>query len=817
MYAVNAGSHLQISDKSLYALEWHRLSNLLEEDLVSGGGRELLNKLRPGNLSYSEATLRANAVMELNKLYSQSQFAIPLSSTPDLSRLLLRVERLGAIDVEELADLIRAHKSVQAACHFVRRYCTEHESLKNIFSTFDMLEDWSAQIFPLIDQHGDIADSASEDLRALRYLSRELKAKIERRLEEYLHRKDFVDYLQDNYVTVREGRYVLPIKANFKGRLEGIIHDVSHSEQTVFLEPQEIVEWNNQLKITEREIEFEIENILREAVLKTKPHIELFSHNIDLMNLADLLSAMAALTRRWVGTDLCVAQYQGKKVSVKALRHPLLLVEGSVVENTLDWDQGLIVTGPNTGGKTVLLKALGLCVCIASVGLPLPCSEMFIPQELCRVEAVIGDEQDLAMHLSTFSAHLKHLGTLVEIANPSTLLLIDEIATGTSPEEGQPLAQATIEELLSKGAYVLVTTHYTSLKHFAMSDDRCRIAAMAFDSKTRKPTYRLILDIPGESSAIDTAEELGFPMNVVKRARELRGEVSEDFKIAVRKLEEARSKLDQKEHELDQTVKSLEAAKKRSENKERELQQKIKIAVDQEAKQMLAELRSMRDELSRSVKELGKEDLSAGATKTFTQISDLSEKLRSVQTQSLEDVVSVPVDSDLKVGDLVEIMGLGLGTVLELPKDFDQNQKSSVAVQVGELKTRVSKQRLSKPAASKKANFMAQKTAIQAAQERKQSKSFLIADKESQASGSYICDVRGKTVAEAMVKVEKALNDLTLDDGFGSLTIIHGHGYAKLKDAIRSYLEKEREDMKFRSGSWPGEGGDGVTVVEKVS
>lgn len=809
-------SFFQISDKSLQALEWPRLLQLIEEDLVSFGGRNLLTRFRPGSLARAEADTRSAAVLELNKLYSQSQLLLPLVSSPDLSRLLIRIERQGAIDVEELCDLIRAHKGVQSVSLFVRRYCAECPGLGELFSGFDMLEDWAARIFPVIDNHGEIADSASDDLRALRFLARELKAKIEKRLEEYLHRKDFSDYLQDDYVTVREGRYVLPIKANFKGRLEGIIHDVSHSEQTVFLEPQEIVEWNNQLKITQREIEFEIENILRDVVLKTAPHIEAFAHNISLMNIGDLISALASLTRRWSATNLCVANWDGSKISAKELRHPLLLVEGQVVPNTVDWDQGLIVTGPNTGGKTVLLKALGLCVCMATVGIPLPCSAFVIPGDLNRLEAVIGDEQDLSMHLSTFSAHLKNLGELLEAATSKTLLLIDEIATGTSPEEGQPLAQATIEEFLSSGAYVLVTTHYTSLKHFAMSDDRCRIAAMAFDSSTRKPTYRLILDVPGESSAIDTAEELGFPIAVVKRARVLRGDVSEDFKVAVRKLEEARARLDLKEAELVAATKSLEAAQKRSEQRERELQSKIKSTVDAEAKVILSELREIRDSLSKSVKDASKEDLSTGAAKLFTQIADVSEKLRQVQTQNLEEIVAVPIDTGLRVGDLVEIMGLGLGTVLELPKDFDSNDKAIVAVQVGDIKSRVSKQRLSKPSSNKKANFVAQKSAIQAAQERKQAKSFLIAEKESTASGSYICDVRGKTVPEAMLKVEKSLNDLTVDEGFATLTIIHGHGYAKLKEAIRTYLEKERQDMTFRSGSWPGEGGDGVTVVEKV-
>ncbi len=821
MSGSTGNSFFQISDKSLQAIEWSRLLQLIEEDLLSGGGRELLTRFRPGSFSRIEAEMRSQAIVELNKLHTQSQLMLPVASSSDMSRLLARVERQGAIDVEELVELIRAHRGVQSIFHFLKRYCADAPSLRDIFSTLDTLDEWAAQIFPLVDNYGEIADSASDDLRALRFLARELKAKIEKRLEEYLHKKEFVDYLQDNYVTIREGRYVLPIKANFKGRLEGIIHDVSHSEQTVFLEPQEIVEWNNQLKVTQREIEHEIENILRDAVSKTVPYVDAFIQNVNLMSQADLLSAIASMTRRWVGSDLSVAQWRGTQLSVKTIRHPLLLVEGSVIPNSLDWEQGLIVTGPNTGGKTVLLKAMGLCICMAAVGIPIPCQSMVIPEDLSRIEAVIGDEQDLSQHLSTFSAHLRHLGQLIEAAAPQTLLLVDEIATGTSPEEGQPLAQATIEQLLSKGAYVLVTTHYTSLKHFAMSDDRCRIAAMAFDSQTRKPTYRLIMDVPGESSAIDTAEELGFPIDVVRRARKLRGEVSEDFKVAVRKLEEARAKLDQKEEELSLATRSLEAAQKRSEQRERELQSKIKSAVDAEAKVILGELRELREELSKSVKGASKEDLSTGATKLFTQISDVSEKLRGVQSSELEDVVASPVGTELRVGDLVEIMGLGLGTVVELPKDFDTNNKASVAVQVGDIKTRVSKTRLSKPSHAKKASFVAQKSAVHAAQERKQAKAFLISDNESrgepQASGSYLCDVRGKTVPEAMARVEKSINDLTIDDSFASLTIIHGHGYAKLKDAIRSYLEKERHDVKFRSGSWPGEGGDGVTVVERMS
>jgi DNA mismatch repair protein MutS2 len=797
--------------RALQVLEWPAINRELSQRARTPIGRHLTEGWKPGALSRAEALEQARAVLEALELSRQQNLQLPLLDIPDVTQLLVRISRSGAIGVEEFANLVRAHRAVQGLSVFLTRYAAGRANLVGALRGLNVLDEWARKNFGLLDGQGQIADSASEDLRALRSFSKDLGQRIERKLEDYLHNPRQQEVLQDSYITLREGRFVLPIKANFRGRVPGIIHDVSNSEATVFVEPQEIVEWNNQLKVVEKEIEREIERILAAVVERTKPFVPDMQQNLAIVAKADLVAASADLVDAWGGAG-AAASWSPGTLAFEKLRHPLLALQRPVVPNSLSWKQGLVLTGPNTGGKTVLLKSVGLAVCLAWAGIPVPALAAEIPADLEDLYADIGDDQDLEQNLSTFSGHLTVLKEMLEKSGKGTLVLIDEIATGTAPEEGQPLAQAVIEKLLDRGARLLVTTHYATLKHFAMLDERCRIAAMGFESKNARPTYEILLDIPGESSAFDTAERLGIGSEIIDRARKLRGEVSGDLKQAVTRLEDARQIFLGRERDLEAQLEKARARESTAQAKILEYEAKQKQGLSEEAREILRKLAQVREEAAAAVKAATQDELRAGGVSLFKKISDAGEQIRGAVEEIRTGAGPQTVDDAELAADMpIEIEGLGLGTIVEVPANrFDP--KAMILVQVGELRSRVSKARLRKPSAEQVRGLAASKAAMQSREKRFTLSS---ASAKPSAAGSFVCDVRGRTLDEALRRVQGSLNELLRNED-AIVTIVHGHGSEKLKEGIREYLTRERGELSFRGGQWPGEGGDGVTVVERT-
>lgn len=798
-------------NSTLEVLEWPLLQKELSKRAKSTAGQRYCASLDSSGLSDPESMqCQALAVLEIAQLKKDKSLALPLTDIPEATEILKRIARSGKIFLHEFADLVRFHRAVQAMNQFLLRYAATSRELIEVLKGFEILEEWSREHFKLLDSRGDLVDSASDDLRVLRKLGADLRERIEERLDDYLHNPKLAELMQDFYVTVRDGRYVIPIKTNFRGRVPGIIHDVSNTEATLFIEPQEIVDLNNQLKVTEKEIEREIENILMAVVERTQPFVEPMQRNQALLTRADFLAAAADFSLDW-NCDASAVEW-GEEIAFEKLRHPLLALKQQVVANTFSWRGALVLTGPNTGGKTVLLKSVGLAVSLAQAGLPVPAASCRLPIDLKNMRADIGDDQNLDANLSTFSGHLLVLKEMLEFAESGDLVLIDEIATGTSPEEGQPLAQAVIEKLLDKGVHVFVTTHYGALKNFAMSDERCRIAAMSFDNRAKAPTYEILLDIPGSSSAFEAAEQLELPASVIERARQLRGDGSEDLTKAVKRLEEARLRFLDREQGLETSEQKAREREHKAQQKVLEYEAKQREGLGEHAREILRGFQEMREELSLAVKSASMDDLKAGATKLFTKISDGAEKLRDLRGEANRTEASLSPLSDEEVREdaIVEVENIGIGTLLEVPKNFDA--RTFVTVQVGELKMRIQRAKLRKPAIDRVQKHMATRSASLAARGRRLNEQSLKSG-GSPLSNSSICDVRGRTVEEALRKLEIALNDLMHFDQ-GNVTVIHGHGSDRLKDSIRNYLEK-RDDLLFRPGSWPGEGGDGVTVVER--
>jgi len=802
----------RVSEHTLQVLEWGEIQKLLASFCKSPQGAGFCSVLRPGILSKSEAENLAKAAFEWRELSSELGLSLPLSDVPSLGNMLKRISRLGGISVDEFASLVKFQRCVQGLDQFLKRFSAKKVQFAACLSGIENLDSWARKHFQLLDNQGGIADSASQDLRALREYVKDLHEQIRRKLDDYLHNPKLQELMQDFYVTVRDGRYVLPIKVSFKNKVPGIVHDVSNTEQTVFIEPQEIVEWNNQLKVAEKEIEKEIERILSEVVAATQPHVGAFERNEHLVAKADFLSANAKLSESF-SLSYSVPKFNSQELNVKDLLHPLLIQNKKVVANSFQFSQALILSGPNTGGKTVLLKALGLALLMAECGCLVPARDFQIPNSLTGLRANIGDEQSLHLNLSTFSGHLLFIREILDQTHQGDLVLIDEICTGTSPEEGQPLAQSIIEALLDKDVKLFVTTHYGGLKQFALIDERCRIAAMSFDRKSQSPTYQMEMDIPGESSAFDVAAQLGLGVKVIDRARALKGEVSVDLNRAIEKLETARKSYAERQLELEREIERAKNRENTAQEKIMELDRRLREGMQSEAREALKKFNLLREELSQAVKSVDRADAANKGQEVFQKISDAQEQVRAaIEGQGIFDPTSrKALEKDLIVGTVVELESFGLGIVKETPREF-RGEKTLVKVQIGDLETSAHFAKLRIPSHNRVEQFKAQKSQITAAKERRNQDRGQT--QRAQSSGSRICDIRGKTVDEGLRKVESSLNELAFNDS-AVVTVIHGHGSDRLKDALRTYIEKERPELRFRSGSWPGEGGDGVTVIER--
>lgn len=790
-------------EKTLEVLEWNVWLRTLDEVAQSPMGKDFISQLLPSAWNAQVAESYAKSIVEL-VAFLNSQKALPITDLKDLGQLYKRMSRGGAISVEEFADLIRNQKCVLSLKAVLNS--SQCEELKKVLSGLDPLRDWCDVHFPLIDQHGEIADTASDDLRALRMLLKDLKKRIDEKLKDYMNDPHLGEILREDYITVRDGRYVLPIKNNFKSRMPGIIHDVSKTESTFFIEPQAIVELNNQLKVTEREIEIEIERILAEVVYRSKDVIAFFQANQEFLALADYLQSSARIVSRW--ERFCIAE-NSEELHFEDLAHPLLSLQTKVVPNSLSWSSALILSGPNTGGKTVLLKSVGLGILFAKSGIPVCANSARVPLTVQKVFAEMGDDQNLFEKLSTFSAHVSSLSRILKEAKQGDLVLIDEIATGTAPEEGQALARALLESFLSSGVRVFVTTHYGALKIMALADERCRVASMAYDNQKRLPLFKIVMDVPGESSALDAAERLGIPHAILGRAKQLLGDDSKDLAKALKNLESSRKHFEVKLAEQEVLQKNLKQKEKEIARLKELAEDKLRDLGREEAKELLKEFRNLKEQLSARV--LSASD-GAAATQIFEQLSEESSKLRAIAREDAP--ILAPrrgVEPRLlKKGYVVEVSGLGLAQVEE---DFEAQagSKSFVVVKVGEIKTRVGLDRVFEATSEEKNRFqMGRKSWLNV--EKRKSKQGQEATQTSNV-GSFVCDIRGRSWEESHRKIDVALNQLTAGD-FSSVTIVHGHGKEVLKDRVRKYLDKERNEFKYRTGAWPGEGGDGVTIVE---
>ena len=710
----------------------------------------------------------------------------------------------------------------------------EHEA-PHLFALGASLADLSrtaGQVLRAFAPDGQLSDDASPELGPLRARVRGLRENISAKLSELLTSAKMQPLLQENYYTIRADRYVLPIKASFKNEVKGIVHDASGSGQTVFIEPQIVMDLGNRLKIAQSEQleeEHRILSALTEAVVQEADQLRLIMH---VVGLVDLIMAGGRLAN-----DLrCVPVKPGPKPGFSLLRarHPILLLQAmaplarveegaepaprtgprrleDVVGNDFALEAGqriLVITGPNTGGKTVAMKTIGLFALMARMGLHLPCGEGSRIGWYARIEVAIGDQQSIASNLSTFAAHVKRLVQILRRAGDGDLVLIDEIAADTDPNQGQALGQAILERLADKDAHVVVTTHFERLKAVPFIDPRFRNAGVGFDASRLLPTFHVTLDVPQGSSGFDIAQGLGLPAELVQRARDLTGEGSHELETLIKQIETRSSELEQARLRMEEAEARVLAAEARARDKERTLGEEIDRVRRRARVELLEEIEGRRAEVGRIVADLqaaAESDAVKEAMRKANQARDQLGKIAKAEAEraAVEATPRPEPDAPLsavEVGAWVHVPRVGRdGDVVAV--DGREAQ-----VVVGNIRMRVPVAAL-RPAKAKRPKQSARPAPKDFAKSKK-------GEPTAEAEAKVIVeelDVRGTTVDECIDRLEGFL-----DYHYGMPTthvrVIHGHGTGALKDAVREHLKRSGYVREVRAGD-KGEGGDGVTVV----
>lgn len=723
---------------------------------------------------------------------------IPVESYRDVREHLARLDRQGALDAPSLRDVI----SMLAAGRTLRRYlgarkdrAPELNAACPLDPTLDRLEE---ELRAHIDADGTLADHASPELRRLRTETANLRARIVGRLEELVHRHSVL--LSDSFYTLRDGRYVLPVRTDAHERVPGIVHGTSSSGATVFVEPESIVVQGNRLKMAFGEQEREEARILGILSELVRERLSELVTSVDSLEHADLRAAMARWGRDHGGRVLPLLD--APRIELRDARHPLLVIDGGrVVPNDLVLETGtaLVISGPNAGGKTVALKTLGLSALMMRAGLPVLAAEGSSAGFFDPVLSDVGDDQSLSKNLSTFSAHIRRMSRVLELAGPRALVLLDELAGGTDPEEGAALACAIVDALCRSGAATAVTTHYEPLKAMAARDARLRNASVGFDVERMEPTFMLLLDVPGASSALAVARRYGIPGSIVEHARSVLPEHSRSFDELVRKLDSRMHEVAVERAEAQEELRRARAMRAEAETKLAAIEAKDRAKLGRETDKLLDLVRRSRDELRdarRALREAKSEkDLEAARRKTEEAAAAAERARASMSAQPEAPVGDAP--THLAVGDRVHVPRLGReAEVLELPS------KGRVRVAAGPLKLWVDLEDVRVVGAPSGGPKKAPKPASDEAPRR-----------PPIPTVDNTLDVRGLRVDDAMAMVESFLDRLYgASESYGF--ILHGVGSGALRDAMKEQLSRSTSYVRSHRLATAEEGGPRMTIVE---
>ena len=772
-----------MDERSLRILEWDKIKQQVAEFASFSLGKQLILALEPSaNFDEVERNLE-QTTQALALLWKHG--VPPFGGAADIAPILRRAQVGGILEGEEL---IRLAAVLECAAN-IKRYLSDSDHFAAFREQLSTLPELRSEIFRCFDDEGSIKDNASPQLASIRRKIKNLENRVRDKLDNIIHSSSNQKLLQDSIVTIRSGRFVVPVKQEYRSFFPGIVHDQSASGATVFVEPAAVVEINNELRIAHQEEHREIERILREFSSEVVPHVEELKLTLETLAELDLIFAKGKYSRKIQGT--APKLNQNGYVNIKQGRHPLLT--GTVVPIDL-WlgDKAfiLVITGPNTGGKTVTLKTVGLFAVMTQAGLHIPAEAGSHMAVFDNIFADIGDEQSIEQSLSTFSSHMSNIVKILEQSTSNSLVLLDELGAGTDPTEGAALATALLEHLRLKRVTTIATTHYSELKNFAYANPEVENASVEFDPVTLKPTYRLAIGIPGQSNAFAIARGLGLSDEIVAAARSLLNEERIRIDEIIGEIEADRQESRKAREEAESLRAEYNALKQKYDLLYRDLSERRGELLIQAQKEAAELVKKTREELDLLVGELRRQQNIDLEKIVAAKRQELMEQQKKLKTTRPQKPAAEPV-KHLKVGEQVRVRSLNqTGHVVELSDNEAQ-------VQVGIMKVSVSLTDL------ERANHQPQSKVTHRIRSRGLGKSSAIKPE---------IDLRGFTIDEALPAVDKYLDDAFLSS-LNQVRIIHGKGTGALRDAVQDQLRSHPHVKSFRLAD-PNQGGSGVTVVE---
>lgn len=779
-------------DKNLKAIEFDKILERLADKTSFADARELALSLRPEN-DLSAAQELIDETSDAHML--SGRFGAPsFGSIHNMSGALRRAQAGAVLTTLELLRIASLLRTIRTVSDWRNRSSSLETALDSRFDCLSPNKYLEEKISSSILDEDEIADNASPGLASIRKKLAAASARVRERLDKIIRSVSMQKYLQDSIVTMRSGRFVIPVKAEFRANVPGLVHDTSSSGSTVFIEPMSVVEANNDIRVLKSKEQAEIERILAEFSAEAGAYADSICESYRILTELNVIFAKADLA---YAMKASVPLLNDKGIiDLKKARHPLIH-QDRVVATDISLGEKydtLVVTGPNTGGKTVSLKTVGLLTAMAMSGLMIPAGDNSRVSVFDMILADIGDEQSIEQSLSTFSAHMTNIVKILGCANEKSLVIIDELGSGTDPVEGAALATAILEKLRSQGARIVSTTHYPELKSYALDTEGVENGCCEFDVTTLRPTYRLLIGMPGRSNAFAISERLGISPDIVKRAKQLVSDEDTKFEKIVSKLEKNRSQLESEINEAKrlraeaeaELEKARQAAEKTEEDRKKELQNAREQA-DSIISKARAQVWGVLDEIEeiRKKKEISPEE----KAKLRADIRNMENSADPVESRSNEEYV---LPRPLQKGDRVLIFSIEKeGNVIDAGKD-------TVLVQSGLIKTRVpvSDIRLLDQKKPKQPRRSATRTVRQ----------------NVSKNASTEVDVRGQNAIDAIMDVDRAI-DAALMQGLHILTIIHGKGTGVLRREIQNHLKTHPSIRTFRLGTF-GEGDAGVTVAE---
>ena len=774
-------------------LEFSKIRTQLAEYATSEKGKQMIKEL-PIEVDAKVIQHKIEETTDGVELLRLKQ-GIPIPRLKDISFALKRLELEAGLNGRELSDILRVLTTTHEVERFFEKVEEEEIALKRVPRLVEKLEsipEVTSELEASIREDGYVLDSASPTLHGVRVGIQKTEQDIRRQMDQYLTGKN-AQYLSDTIITIRNDRYVLPVKAEYKSVFGGTVHDQSSTGQTLFMEPQAVVNLNNKLREYQIQEKREVERILWELSQKLMPYTNSLHQNHYVLARLDVVNAKALYAHELRATEPIIDA--NNYVALWQAWHPLLEREKAVANDIILGEeyQAIVITGPNTGGKTILLKTVGVIQLMAQMGLYIPAGENSRVGVFTEIFADIGDEQSIEQNLSTFSSHMSNIVSILKQINDKSLLLIDEIGSGTDPQEGSSLAIAILDYIASKQSYVIASTHYPELKAYGYDRPKTINASMEFDGDTLQPTYQLLLGVPGRSNAFDISKRLGLPSIIIDQARGLLSEEDQDLNAMISDLEQKRRRAqrdaDKMRHQLELSTQLLEDLQRETEqfqaNKARlleEAKERANTLIEQsqdDADKILSEIRELQ---LRSKQSTVKEH---EMIEKKTALKDLKHEQALKKNKVLR---KEKAKKALQVGQSVEVLSFGQrGTLVEKVNDKEW------VVQMGIIKMKIDVEDLSP---------------IAEAQEAKQQ----VIVKSARASHvSSELDLRGKRYEEAMKDLELYL-DAAILANYPRVTIIHGRGTGAIQQGVHKVLRSHRSVSSFEFAPM-NTGGNGATIV----